>query len=333
LGKWNYEGFKTVQQRFALATLIAAILFAVVPFVVPGWVLFLLTLALAKFMMVLAVALFLRGGLVSFGHALFYAIGAYTAGFASKWFDVRDAVLLVPLGALFGAIVAALVGLFMAKYRGVFFAMLNLAVSMVLYAILLKFYRVTGGTDGIGVRTPIFLGFVPPRADLRTIYYYFTLVITGVATCAVHRFLASPLGYFLKALADNEIRIEYSGESVQRVIYYTYVLSGALGGLAGVLVAFTVGHIVPEYAFWIQSGEFVFIALLGGYSSVPGPLIGAIAFEFIRTYANKYAPYAWQMTLGIIMLLIILLQPGGLWAMYEHLAARFGRRAGGVEHA
>ena len=88
--------------RFPLATLIAAALFAVAPFVVPGWVLFLLTLALAKFMVVLAVALFLRGGLVSFGHALFYAIGAYTAGFASKWFDVRDAVLLVPLGALLG---------------------------------------------------------------------------------------------------------------------------------------------------------------------------------------------------------------------------------------
>jgi ABC-type branched-subunit amino acid transport system permease subunit len=322
-----------VAPRLLLTTLIVVALFIAAPFVVPGWVLFLLTVALAKFMIVLAVALFLRAGLVSFGHALFYAIGAYTAGFASKWFDVRDAVLLAPLGALFGALVAALIGLFMAKYRGVFFAMLNLAVSMVLYAILLKFYWVTGGTDGIGVRTPIFLGFVPPRADLRMIYYYFTLVIAGIATYAVHRFLASPLGYFLKALADNEIRIEYSGESVQRVIYYTYVLSGALGGLAGVLAAFTVGHIVPEYAFWIQSGEFVFIALLGGYSSVPGPLIGAIAFEFIRTYANKYAPYAWQMTLGIIMLLIILLQPGGLWAMYECLAARFGRRAGGVEHA
>jgi ABC-type branched-subunit amino acid transport system permease subunit len=147
--------------------------------------------------------------------------------------------------------------------------------------------------------------------------------------------LAIPLegGFFLKALADNEIRIEYSGGSVQHVIYSTYVLSGALGGLAGVLVAFTVGHIVPEYAFWLQSGEFVFIALLGGYGSVPGPLIGAIAFEFIRTYANKYAPYAWQMTLGIIMLLIILLQPGGLWAMYEHVATRFSRRAKGVRHA
>jgi branched-chain amino acid transport system permease protein len=322
-----------VAQRLTLVALLGVAFFAVAPFIVPGWVLFLLTLALAKFMVVLAVALFLRGGLVTFGHALFYAIGAYTAGFGSKWFGVREAVLLVPVGALLGALVAALVGLFIARYRGVFFAMLNLAVSMILYAILLKFYWVTGGTDGLSVRTPTLLGFVPPRAALRTLYYYFTFVVAGMATYAVHRFLASPLGFFLKALADNEIRIEYSGESVQRVVYYTYVLSGALGGIAGVLVAFTVGHIVPEYAFWIQSGEFVFIALLGGYSSVPGPLIGAIAFEFIRTYANKYAPYAWQMVLGLILLLIILLQPGGLWAMYERLVARLGRRAEGVEHA
>jgi ABC-type branched-subunit amino acid transport system permease subunit len=243
---------------------------------------------------------------------------------------LQDALLLVPLGTVCAAAVAALVGIVMARYRGVFFAMLNLAFSMILYAALLKLYWLTGGTDGIGVRTPTFLGFMPPRAILRMSYYYFTLVVAGVVIYAVYRFLASPLGYFLKALGDNEIRIEYSGESVRRVIYLTYIISGALGGLAGVLVAFTVGHIVPEYAFWIQSGEFVFVALLGGYSSVPGPLVGAIAFEFIRTYASKYAPEAWQMTLGLIMLGIILFRPGGLWTIYEALAGQFSRRWGGA---
>lgn len=321
------------RRSWSLAVPVVAGFFVAAPFVVPSWILFILHLALAKFLVVLAVALFLRGGLVSFGHALFYAVGAYTAGFAAKWFGIREALLLLPLGALFGAAVAALIGLFMARYRGVFFAMLNLAVSMLLYAILLKFYWLTGGTDGLRVSTPTLLGLMPPRDMIRMASYYLALVVAGIATYGVYRFLASPLGYYLKALADNEIRIEYSGESVQRVIYITYVLSGALGGLGGVLVAFTVGHIVPEYAFWIQSGEFVFVALLGGYGSVSGPLLGAIAFEFIRTYANKYAPYAWQMTLGIVMLLIILLQPGGLWAMYESIAARFSRDTEGAERA
>jgi branched-chain amino acid transport system permease protein len=302
------------------------VLFVAAPLAVPSWVLFILTLALAKFMAVLAVALFLRGGLVSFGHALFYGVGAYTVGFGIKWFRVADALLLIPLGTLLGAGVAALVGLFMARYRGVFFAMLNLAVSMILYAVLLKLYWVTGGTDGIGVGRPTFLGVTPPRELFLPAHYYFTLAITGVVVYVVYRFLASPVGHFLTALSDNEIRIEYSGESVRRVIYLTYVLSGALGGLSGVLAAYTVGHIVPEYAFWVQSGEFVFVALLGGYGSVPAPLVGSIAFEFIRSYASKYAPEAWQMALGIIMLLIILFQPGGLWAIYERLVGRFRKR-------
>ena len=312
------------------ALIIASALFLAMPLVAPRWVVFVLTLALAKFMAVLAVALFLRGGLISFGHALFYAVGAYTAGFSIKWFGAADVLLLTPLGMLLGGGAAALVGLFMARYRGVFFAMLNLAVSMILYSALLKFYWVTGGTDGLGVRSPTFLGFAPPRESAASIYYYVVLLFTGLVIYAVYRFLASPVGYFLKALEDNEIRIEYQGESVRRILYLTYILSGALGGLAGVLAAFVVGHIVPEYAYWVQSGEFVFVALLGGYGSVPGPLIGSIAFEFIRTYASKYAPEVWQATLGIIMLSVILFLPGGLWTIYNAVIGLAGRRSGGL---
>ena len=101
------------------------------------------------------------------------------------------------------------------------------------------------------------------------------------------------------------------------------------GGIAGVLAAFTIGHVVPEDAFWIQSGEFVFIALLGGFAGVPGPMMGAIVFEFIQTYASKYFPLAWQMTLGVIMLVIILYQPGGLWAIYQRAAARVSQKMRG----
>jgi len=265
--------------------------------------------------------------MVTFGHAMFYAVGAYTVGFSTEWFGFQDLAVLVVVGGLIGALAAALVGLVMARYREVFFAMLNLAFSMMLYGALLKLYRVTGGTDGLSVGIPQFFGYVPPRDYLRDVLYYATLLVAGLAVYAVYRFMASPLGYYLKARADNEIRIEYSGESVRRVIYTTYVLSGVLAGVGGVLVAFTVGHIVPEYSFWIQSGEFVFVALLGGFESVPGPLIGSIAFEFIRIYAAKYFPNEWQMTLGLIMLAIILFRPGGLWAIYEELAAKFRPRA------
>jgi ABC-type branched-subunit amino acid transport system permease subunit len=309
-----------------LAPTVGVALLLVVPLILPDWMKFIVTLAMAKFMAVLAVALFLRANLVTFGHAMFYAVGAYAVGFSVKWFRFDDMVILLPLGALLGAGVAALVGLVIARYREVFFAMLNLAFSMMLYGVLLKLYWLTGGTDGLGVGVPKFLGYTPPREFLRDVLYYTTLGVVGIVIYAVYRFLASPLGFYLRAFADNEIRIEYSGESVRRILYVTYILSGALAGLAGVLAAFTVGHIVPEYSFWIQSGDFVFVALLGGYGSVVGPLIGSIAFEFIRTYASKYFPNEWQMTLGIIMLAIILFRPGGLWAIYEALAARIRRR-------
>ncbi len=304
---------------------VGALVLVAAPFVLPDWVRFLLMLAMAKFLAVLAVALFLRANQVTFGHAMFYAVGAYTVGFSVKWFGMRDMAILLPLGALLGAAVAALIGLIMTRYREVFFAMLNLAFSMMLYGVLLKLYWITAGTDGISAGEPRFFGFAPPRELLRDFLYYTTLVVAAVAIYVVYRFLASPVGFYLKAIADNEIRIEYSGESVRRVMYVTYVLSGALGALGGVLAAFIVGHIVPEYAFWIQSGDFVFIALLGGYTTVVGPLVGAIAFEFIRTYASKYFPNEWQMTLGIIMLAIILFRPGGLSAIYESLVARLGR--------
>jgi ABC-type branched-subunit amino acid transport system permease subunit len=298
----------------------------VVPLVLPDWMKFIMTLAMAKFVAVLGVALFLRANLVTFGHAMFYAVGAYAVGFSVKWLGFHDMLVLLALGALLGAAMAALVGLVMARYREVFFAMLNLAFSMMLYGVLLKLYWLTGGTDGLGVGVPTFFGYAPARDHLRDFLYYTTLGVTALVIWVIFRFLASPLGFYLRAMGDNEIRIEYSGESARHVLYVTYVVSGALGGLGGVLAAFTVGHIVPEYSFWIQSGDFVFVALLGGYASVLGPLIGSIAFEFIRTYASKYFPNEWQMTLGIIMLAIILFRPGGLWAIYEALAARVGRR-------
>lgn len=305
--------------------LVAVALFALAPLALPSWATFLLTLALAKSVVVLAVALLLRGGLVSFGHGLFFATGAYTVGLAMKRLGLHEAAVLVTLGLLASAGMAAVAGLLLARYRGIFFAMLNLAISMVVYALLLKLYWITGGTDGIGIRTPTILSLAPGRETLRLAIYSFTLALALPAFYVVDRFWASPLGSTLKAVRDNEIRVEYMGASVRRVIYMAYVLSGTLGGLGGILTAFSVGHIVPELAYWTTSGEFVFVAVLGGPASVPGPLVGAIVFEFLKSYAYKYATYTWQMSLGITMLLTILFIPGGVWAIFELLGG-WGRR-------
>ena len=312
------------------AVLVIAALFILAPLVVPSWVLFILIKALFMFIAVLGVTMYLRGGQVTFGHALYYATGTYTVGFSVKWFGFREALVLVPVGALAGLLMAALVGLIMARYRGVFFAMLNLAFSMILYGVLIKLYWFTGGTDGLATGVPTLAG-IPIHAS-GPAFYYFSLVIAGLATFVVYRFLASPVGYLLTALGENEIRIEYTGESARRVLYLTYVLAGGLAGVSGVLAAFTIGHVVPEDAYWVQSGEFVFVALLGGFESVVGALMGAVAFEFIQTYTSKFFPYAWQLVLGGIMLVVILFRPGGLFAIYESIVHWLKPKKKGVAH-
>lgn len=286
-------------------------------FVLPEWVVFVLTLALAKGLAVLSVVLLMYAGLVSFGQGLFFAGSAYAAGFAIKLWGVEEALVAVGLGVATGTAIAALAGLLLARYREIFFAMLSLALSMIFYGILIKAYWVTGGSDGLSIPAPRVLGFALAGAELRATLYALTASCAAAAVYFAHRYMHSPLGYAAQAVRDNEVRVEYLGVSVARAVYLIYLVAGGLAGLGGVLVALNVGHIEPHLAYWTTSGEFVFIALLGGTGNVFAPFGGAIVYEFVRTYAFKYSPYTWQMTLGVIMLGIILFMPGGLWTIYR----------------
>jgi branched-chain amino acid transport system permease protein len=297
--------------------------------VLPSWLLFLLTVALAKGLVVLGVVLLLRGDLVSFGHGVYYAFGAYAIGVALKnSAPLHEALVLVALGVLATTAVSAVLGLFIARYRGIFFGMLSTAFTMILYSLLVKLRWLSGGTDGISVHAATFAGLETDADSVRLVQYYFVLVLAAVAVYVAYRVAASPLGYLVRAIRDNEIRVEYMGASVQRAIYRTYVLSGALAGLGGALTAVTVGHISPDMSYWTVSGEFVFVALFGGVGSVLAPIFASVVFELIRNYAFKLSPYTWQLTLGAVLLVIILFAPGGLWSMFERFAAhRRARRA------
>jgi branched-chain amino acid transport system permease protein len=312
--------------RLRAAAIPAALaVLALLPYVLSGWVLFLLTVAGAKALAVLGVVLLLRGKLLTFGHALYYAAGAYAAGMAVKYLNVREALVLLALALLAGALLSALLGLLVARYRAVYFALLNLAFSMVLYGILLKFYSVTGGTDGLGIAEPTLAGWRLGGESLRIAMYELTLILVALLVYLAHRFSVSPVGYALRAIRDNEVRIEYVGASVWHTVYVSYVIAGALAGVAGALIGISVGHITPDLAFWSQSGEFVFVAILGGIGSVFAPVVGSILFEFMRNYAFEISPYTWQMTLGVVLLLIIFFLPGGVWSLAQ-LATRRGTR-------
>jgi ABC-type branched-subunit amino acid transport system permease subunit len=131
----------------------------------------------------------------------------------------------------------------------------------------------------------------------------------------VQRYLRSGMGFAGASIRENEIRVEYLGISARRLVYVKYVLAAILASLGGGLTAIGSGHVDPQMAYWTTSGEFVFIALMGGTGHVGAAFVGSILFELIRTYAFELSPYTWQMALGVALLAIILFLPKGLWSL------------------
>jgi ABC-type branched-subunit amino acid transport system permease subunit len=296
------------------ALLLAAVVFAAGAWVMPAWLAFLLTLAFSKALVVLGVVIQMRAGLVSFGQALFYCIGGYGVGLASQYLGVGDAFALLALGTAAAIALALLCGWLLTRYREIFYAMLTLALSMILYGVLVK-SSALGSTDGFNVAPPSFLGWVPQGDERKRTLYLLTVVVATAVALGFHRFMVSSLGRVTEAVRENEIRVEYLGLSSQRMLFVNYVLAAGVSALGGGLIALASGHIDPDMAFWTTSGEFVFIAILGGTGHVAAPFVGAIVFSVIRTFAIQEAPNTWQMTLGVVLLALILFLPRGLWSL------------------
>lgn len=308
------------QASVPVAVMATFAVLALLPVFLSDWIVFLLALALAKGAVVLGVVLLLRGGLISFGHGLYYAVGAYTVGFLANRFGIGEALIAVPLAIVISGLLAAVLGFLLTRFRGIYFAMLSLAFSMIVYTVLIKFYDFSGGTDGLSVRGFSLAGVAPVHSGL--VKYYLVLVLTAAAAYIGARFLASPLGYLMQAVRYNEIRIEYLGASASQAILASYIISGAISGVGGALVAFLVGQVSPELAYWVASGDFVFVAVLGGTGSVFAPWIGSVVFELVKNYAVKFSPSTWQLTLGVFLLLVIYFQPQGLWGLLTRWRAK-----------
>ncbi|HEV3010032.1 MAG TPA: branched-chain amino acid ABC transporter permease [Burkholderiales bacterium] len=286
----------------------------------PQWLIFLLALTLAKGLVVLGLLLLMRTGLVSFGQGLYFGLGAYAAALLAHRGGLADAALMIVAGTACAAAVAAILGLLLARYREIFFAMLSLAFSMILYGLLVK-SSALGSTDGFHVQVKHFAGLALAAGAERRVFFAVSVVATLAAGWLLHRYLASHWGRLSEAIRDNELRVEYLGASVYRVVYANYIIAAALAGLGGAFAALAVGHVDPETTYWTTSGEFVFIAILGGTGNVLAPFLAAAIFEALRTVASQYAPNVWQMALGVAMLAIIMFLPGGLWTLVRRRAA------------
>ena len=286
----------------------------------PQWALFLVTIAVAKGLVAQGLMLQLRAGLVSFGQALYYCIGAYAAGSLGRFFGISDMLLQMIFGAATAAVVAYVLGFMLARYRGIFFGLLSLALSMILYGLLVK-NEALGSTDGINILPSTVFGVRPTQEWLRYTVLVAACAVAFLATLLVNRYLRTPLGRLAPAIKDNEIRVEYMGASVRDAIHVIYVIAAALSGIGGALAATTVGHIDPDMAYWTTSGEFIFITILAGTGSVVAPFLGAMIFGIIHTVAFDLSPNTWQMSLGTALLLVIVFLPEGIWSLFARRKA------------
>ena len=287
----------------------------------PDWIVSLATVALANALVVLGLVVLWRAGLVSFGQAIYYCIGAYAVALTARWTGFRDAFALVVIGGVAAGLVAALIGFLLARYREIFFAMLSLALSMILYGVLVKTESL-GSTDGFSVATPTFLGFAPHRDTLGLSLYWLTLGVDAVCAVLISAYYRSVAGALAAPIRDNEIRVEFLGVSVASVVHAKVVISGVLGGLGGALAALAIGHVDPNMSYWTTSGGFVFVTILAGAGSVAAAFVGSLAYEAVRSFAFDLMPQLWQMTLGSVLLLTILFLPNGLGSLVSRVKRR-----------
>ncbi len=285
----------------------------------PRWTMFLITVSLCYGIVVLGMMLLMRTGVVSFGHGLYYCLGAYAAGTLEPFFGISEIAIMLACAVAVTGLTSAVLALLLRKYRDIFFAMLSLAFSMILYGLLVK-TSALGSSDGFNVSARTFLGFTIAGAPYeRYVVFAITVISAYGAAVLMQLYLRSHRGRLAGAIRDNELRVEYMGASVANTIHVNYVFSAVLAGLGGALAGISVGHIDPEMAYWTTSGEFVFVAILSGTGSVLAPFLGAMIFETIRSFAYEYSPNTWQMALGVTMLLVIMFLPGGLWSLFGKL--------------
>lgn len=303
-----------VKDRTIAILLIVGSLTLALGFALPEWMLFLANVAIGKALVVLGLLLLWRCGVVPFGQALFFAGGGYAVGLLGLYFELTDIFLLTLVAALVGGGLSAVAGLLLARYRGIFFTMLSMAFSMILYGVLVK-TEALGSTDGIGLKRVTLLGWKPEEHFELTVFI-FAVVIATISAAAMHVYLQSVPGRLSEPIRGNEVRVEYLGISVQRLMHTNLIIAGVFAGLGGAITAFSVGHIDPEMAYWTTSGGFVFITILAGTGSVLAPFVGALLFEVIRTLAFAYVPDYWQIILGGALLMSIFFLPGGLWSLF-----------------
>jgi branched-chain amino acid transport system permease protein len=306
----------------------AALLLLAAPFVIDPFQTLTLTYGLVAAIGALGFNLLLGyTGLLSFGHSAFFGGGAYTVAFLVKYLKIASMELFLAGSVLASAILSVLFGYVCVRYTRIFFGILTLSLSQVLWSLAFKFFWVTGGTDGLRVPTPKLLGAEPTGDKIDFLahrYYYYVLAVFALCALLMWVIVNSPFGKALQAIRDNETRAEFIGIRIRRYRLMAFVISGIYTGVAGALWAPLNGLASPDILVWTFSGEIVFMTVLGGFRTFVGPIVGAVAFTYLKTYAVGFTVY-WQLLLGTVLVVLVLALPTGIMGAVEWLMSRWKR--------
>jgi len=273
--------------------------------------------------------LFGTAGLLSFGHALFVAIGAYAAAVLTSKLGVRSFEAIVAIAGIVSVIAAIPVAMLAVRYVRIFFGILTLAFGMLFHSFLFKFYNLTGGDTGIRVLRPTLLGQdwkeLDKTAFLIGPFYYACLVLALVLGLAMWRIVHSPFGLHLAAIRENSRKAEYLGVRVRTFRLIAFLISAFYGAIGGAILAVNTGQADPELAYWTHSGELVFMTVLGGFANFFGPLVGAFAFIFLKSELMGATQY-WRFFLGATLAVIVIAFPRGLMGLASDAWKKATRR-------
>ena len=257
-------------------------------------------------------------GIMSFGHAAFFGLGAYGCGLFLKYV-MTSTPLAILAGVLLGGILGTLFGLLLVRRRGVYFAMVTIAFGQVCFYIAYKWDDFTGGYDGLRgfIRAPIWLG--PWKLDIANspnAFYYFVLVIFATATALQAFILQSPFGRSLLAIRENERRARFLGIPVEKHIWLSFSISCFFTALAGSLYALLNNFTDPLSLNYIMSGNIVMITVMGGMRAFWGPLAGAVLFVMLQDYISSMT-VNWMFFVGLTFVLVVLFFPRGLMGLLQ----------------
>jgi len=310
-------------RKSIIAIVIILAILAVAPFGLPRFYTYLIALIVTTGLLATSLNFVLGfGGVYQFHHAVFYGAGAYGTA-------IMIAKLGYPawLGFITGPLVAAalslVIGLICVRLSKLYFGMLQISLGSLVWAIVYRWYGFTGGDDGIhGIAMPELIG--SPFGS-----YYFTLIVAGLSLLVMHRILSSPFGSALQGIRDNAVRSQAVGVNVRRHQLAAIVIAGFFGGVAGVLFVVVDNSVFPDMLFWTLSLEITIMALLGGWLTFLGPMLGAAVVVSLRTFVSGVTDY-WTLIMGILLVLVILFLPEGvLGYVFEVWKRRTSERSEG----